>query len=68
MLAATASARGVDLHGWETALRVAALSAGSRVLGQLLDGIGSGRQGEPLACPGCGRKPPLVTQARFAGS
>jgi hypothetical protein len=56
VLAVAASARGVDLHGWETALRVAALSAGSRVLGQLLDGIGSGRQAEPLACPSCGQR------------
>jgi hypothetical protein len=57
-----ASAHGVDLEGWETAFRAAALSAGSRVLGQLMDGIGSGRQGEPLSCPDCGQR--LESQGR----
>ena len=55
-LAAAESARGVDLEGWEMTIRAAALSAGSRVLGQLMDGVGSGRQVEPVACPRCGQR------------
>ena len=56
ILQQAAAARGVDLEAWETALRAAGLSAAGRVLGELMDGIGSGRQGEPLACPSCGRR------------
>ncbi len=39
-----AEAREVDLEAWETALRVGVLSAGARVLEQLLEGMGSGQQ------------------------
>jgi hypothetical protein len=56
ILKCAASARQVDLEAWETALRAAALSAGSRVLGELMDGIGSGKSPEPVACPSCGRR------------
>ena len=56
VLARAASARDADLEAWETALRVAALSAGAKVLGELMAGIGSGRQAEPVACPSCGRR------------
>lgn len=45
----------MDLEGLEAAIRQAALAAGSRVLAGLLDGIGSGRQADRLACPDCGR-------------
>ena len=62
VLQCAASARGADLEGWETALRSAALTAGANVLGQLMDGIGSGRQTEPVVCPSCGR--PMVSQGR----
>lgn len=47
-----AEAREVDLEAWETALRVGVLSAGARVLEQLLEGMGSGQQ-KALGCP-CG--------------
>ena len=53
---AASSAAGVNLEGWETALRAAVLAAGAQVLGRLLDGVGSGRQSEPVACPACGRR------------
>jgi hypothetical protein len=56
ILAKAASARGADLEAWETALRAAALSAGAKVLGELMAGIGSGRQAEPVDCPSCGRR------------
>lgn len=48
-----AAARHADLEAWETALRAAVLSAGAKVLGGLLEGIGSGRQAEKVVC-GCG--------------
>jgi hypothetical protein len=54
--------RGVDLEAWETALRAAALSAGAKVLGELMAGIGSGRQAEPVDCPSCGRR--MVSSGR----
>lgn len=56
------ASRGVDLEGWETAIRQAALSAGGRVLGGIIDGLGAGRQVEPAACPGCGQR--MVSRGR----
>jgi hypothetical protein len=56
ILTQAASARNVDLEAWETALRAAVLAAGAGALAQLLDGIGSGPQAEPVACPSCGRR------------
>lgn len=56
VLKQTASARQVDLEGWEMTLRTAVLSAGARMLENLLEGIGSGRQMEPPACPDCGQR------------
>jgi len=46
----------VDLEAWETGLRAAVLSAGAKALGELLDGIGSGRQAEPMHCPSCAQR------------
>lgn len=48
-------AKGFDLEAVETALREAVLSAGARVLGELISGIGSGRRKEELKC-GCGAR------------
>jgi hypothetical protein len=56
ILAQAASAREVDVEAWETALRAAVLAAGAGLLEELLDGIGSGPQVEPVACPSCGRR------------
>jgi len=42
-----------DLEAVEGALRAAVLSAGGRLLGELLEGLGSGRQDEAVLC-GCG--------------
>lgn len=50
-----ARARRADLEAWETALRVAVLRAGARVLEGLLEGIGAGRRAEPLVCE-CGER------------
>lgn len=59
---AAASAGGANLAGWEMTIREATLAAGSRVLGRLIDGIGSGPQAEPTACPACGQ--PMVSSGR----
>jgi hypothetical protein len=48
-----AESRHVDLEAWETALRAAVLSAGAKVLEQMLGGIGSGRAPRAIVC-GCG--------------
>jgi len=48
--------RSGDLEAWETALRTAVLAAGAEALGGLLEGIGSGRQAEPVNCPTCGHR------------
>jgi predicted RNA-binding Zn-ribbon protein involved in translation (DUF1610 family) len=56
------ASRGVELEGWETAIRQAALSAGGRVLGSIIDGLGAGRQVEPAACPDCGQR--MVSRGR----
>ncbi|MFQ5903098.1 MAG: hypothetical protein ACE5JO_05350 [Candidatus Binatia bacterium] len=52
MIGKIAEAREVDLEAWETALRLGVLSAGARVLEQLLEEIGSGQQ-KAVWCP-CG--------------
>lgn len=44
---------GTDLEAWEGALRAAALSAGARVLEELLERVGSGRREEATLCE-CG--------------
>lgn len=48
-----ARVKGFDLEAVETALRAAVLAAGAKVLGGLLDGLGSGRRAAPLVCA-CG--------------
>ncbi len=53
ILKQVAQARHVDLEAWETALRAAVLSAGAKALGQLLEGVGCGRQDKPVICD-CG--------------
>jgi hypothetical protein len=44
-----------DLEAWETALRVAVLSAGAKVLEQVLNQVGSGREPGPIICK-CGAR------------
>lgn len=58
----SAASQGANLEKWETAIREAALSAGARVLGGLVNGLGVGRQDEPLACPDCGQR--MVSRGR----
>ena len=48
-------AAGFDLEAVETALRAAVLSAGGRLPGKLLEGVGSGRRDEPVICKCGGR-------------
>ena len=48
-----AASRKADLEAWETALRAAVLTAGAKVLEQLLQGIGSGREARAIVCK-CG--------------
>jgi len=48
-------ARKADLEAWETAMRAAVLAVGGKMLGELLEGIGSGRRQEPLVCR-CGAR------------
>ncbi len=50
-----AASKQADLEAWETALRAAVLSAGARVLEQLLQGIGSGREARAVVCR-CGAR------------
>jgi len=45
----------VDLESWELGLRRAVLAAGANLLQEMLAGLGSGRQDEPMRC-GCGAK------------
>jgi len=59
IVAQTASARNVDLEGWETTLRAAALAVGAGALEQLLDGIGSAPVPRPGPQP-VGRSPAAV--------
>ena len=44
-----------DLEAWETALRVAVLACGAKVLGGMLTEHGSGRREKAIAC-GCGQR------------
>lgn len=55
ILQKVAASRHVDLEAWETALRVAVLSAGAKVLAGLLEGIGSGRRDREVICE-CGTR------------
>jgi len=55
-LRCAAKDRGVDLEAWETAIRAAALAGGARALARLLEGMGCGRQAEPVNCPDCGHR------------
>jgi hypothetical protein len=48
-----AASKQLDLEAWETALRSAVLSAGAKALGELLQGIGSGREPGAIVCK-CG--------------
>ena len=50
-----AASKQADLEAWETALRAAVLSAGAKVLEQLLQGIGSGREPRAIVCK-CGTR------------
>ena len=45
----------VDLQSWEFGLRQAVLSSGAILLQEMLNGIGSGRQDEPILC-NCGSR------------
>ena len=45
----------MDLESWEFGLRQAVLCAGSRLLGQLVDGVGSGRRDVSVMCE-CGER------------
>jgi hypothetical protein len=55
ILQKVAVSRHADLEAWETALRAAVLCAGARVLGDLLEGIGSGKGHEAVVCK-CGTR------------
>ncbi len=50
-----AESKHADLEAWETALRAAVLCAGAKVLEQLLQGIGSGREPWAIVCE-CGAR------------
>jgi len=50
-----AQSKHADLESWETALRAAVLSAGAKVLEQVLQGIGSGRESQAIVCE-CGTR------------
>jgi hypothetical protein len=50
-----AQAKGVDLGAWEIAMRMAVLSVGAKMLGDLLEGTGAGRRDEPVVCR-CGAR------------
>jgi len=50
-----AESKQTDLESWETALRAAVLSAGAKVLEQVLQGIGSGREPRSIVCE-CGTR------------
>ena len=55
ILEKVAASKQADLEAWETALRAAVLSAGAKVLGELLQGIGSGREPCAILCK-CGAR------------
>jgi len=50
-----AASKQADLEAWEVALRAAVLSAGAKVLEELLHGIGSGREHRAILCK-CGTR------------
>lgn len=50
-----AKEKNVDLESWEFGLRRAVLAAGANLLQDMLEGLGSGRQDEPVIC-GCGTR------------
>jgi hypothetical protein len=62
-LAKAAKAKRFDLEAVETALRVAVLAAGAKVLAAVLAGVGSGRRAEPIYCT-CPEKPVLRSTGR----
>ena len=70
ILERAAQSRQVDLEAWETALRVAVLSAGARALGGVIEGIGCGRRHDGVICE-CGTRmqsggePPRVFRRLF---
>ena len=47
--------KGVDLESWEFGLRRAVLSAGAKLLDEMLDGLCTGRRTEPVICE-CGAR------------
>jgi hypothetical protein len=55
ILQKVAVAKKADLEAWETALRAAVLSCGGKILGRLLEGIGSGRSSGTVMCQ-CGTR------------
>jgi len=55
VLGKVASSGGFDLEAVEGALRAAVLAAGGRLLGELLEGVGSGRREAPVLCKCGGR-------------
>jgi hypothetical protein len=55
VLESASKERNADLEAWESALRVVVLQAGAKALGGLLQGIGRGRQDEPIMCE-CGER------------
>jgi hypothetical protein len=54
ILEKAALSRGTDLEAWETAIRTAVLAAGAKALGELLQGIGSGKEPQAIVCTKCG--------------
>jgi len=55
ILQKVAVAKKADLEAWEMALRTAVLSCGGKILGKLLEGIGSGRSSGGVMCQ-CGTR------------
>jgi hypothetical protein len=55
ILEKVAAAKEADLEAWETALRAAVLSAGAKILEELLQGIGSGKEPCAILCQ-CGTR------------
>ena len=55
ILEKVAASKQADLEAWEMALRAAVLSAGAKVLEELLQGIGLGREPRAIVC-NCGAR------------
>jgi len=55
LLEVTSRSEKADLEAWETALRVAVLACGAKVLAGLLAAQGSGRREEEIVCR-CGQR------------